>query len=606
FSERGDYENFHLRVEAIVTEPGVFGIYYRSGFRFVGDTAESRHPPGYVAGFPVDDPVRIQQFREFFKPNEWFTLEVVADGSHRIEKYNGKTILDVVDKEPAFRKGHIVLRQLNNDSATFFRKIEIEELPASPPAPAPVLPDPGTAANLREQVGKTLSFQLVGSADGPIWGTDVYTADSRLATAAVHAGVLKVGQRGVVRVTVLPGMDLYQGKERHGVISNSYGSYPVSIRIDGATDASDAPPFVVLARPGKLERSFASFDELIAASDENDHFALRGLPDDPANEQVKKLRKELMEEYRVHYPARAGRVAAMLLALLGEVSPSVDQLQGTWKAVGCEAGGEKFHGAKFLPSQMDVRVTFTGTCVRYQWKLPKNLAAYKDELKPEFDGEFSVNVKAEPKRIAMLVLGEAKNSMIGSYRLEGNRLTVHWLPNPKDLNYPTSFETKAGDAAVVLVFERVTPPQTRTWWQVNYAEYDGKQFPDDEIKEWRVVTGGANRDRYIHVGFPEAQAGTFKLDVTKPIRPGVFPVDYAVTDGPHRGKTILGIWEYYGETMRICTAAPGNRNRPTLFLTSQGSGGWILVMKQFPLGRTNPTQEFGPPPRIVNDPPSKE
>ena len=72
----------------------------------------------------------IQQLRELFKPNEWITLEVIAEGNHRIEKYNGKVILDVVDKEPRFRKGHFVLRQLNNDFATVFRKIEIKELPA--------------------------------------------------------------------------------------------------------------------------------------------------------------------------------------------------------------------------------------------------------------------------------------------------------------------------------------------------------------------------------------------------------------------------------------------------------------------------------------------
>ena len=52
-----------------------------------------------------------------------------------------------------------------------------------------------------------------------MWGTDVYTSDSTLATAAVHAGVLQPGQTGVVKVTILPGQAAYQGSTRNSVRS---------------------------------------------------------------------------------------------------------------------------------------------------------------------------------------------------------------------------------------------------------------------------------------------------------------------------------------------------------------------------------------------------
>ena len=65
-----------------------------------------------------------------------------------------------------------------------------------------VLPDPGTLLRRYEQVGKTFHFRVTGTNEGPVWGTDLYTADSHLATAAVHAGAL-APEEGVVRVSVV-------------------------------------------------------------------------------------------------------------------------------------------------------------------------------------------------------------------------------------------------------------------------------------------------------------------------------------------------------------------------------------------------------------------
>jgi LCCL domain-containing protein len=83
--------------------------------------------------------------------------------------------------------------------------------------------------------GRTLTFEMTGRADGVVWGTDVYTADSRLASAAVHAGVLRVGERAVVRVSLLDGADQYfEGTERHGVQSNDYPAFPLAFRVERA------------------------------------------------------------------------------------------------------------------------------------------------------------------------------------------------------------------------------------------------------------------------------------------------------------------------------------------------------------------------------------
>src|SRR4051794_39066853 len=77
--------------------------------------------------------------------------------------------------------------------------------------------DPGNLSGLKKNVGQSYYFDVRGSTTGSVWGTDVYTYDSNLATAAVHAGLLRDGQRGVVLVTVLKGEEKYQGTTRNGV-----------------------------------------------------------------------------------------------------------------------------------------------------------------------------------------------------------------------------------------------------------------------------------------------------------------------------------------------------------------------------------------------------
>jgi hypothetical protein len=103
------------------------------------------------------------------------------------------------------------------------------------PEPAPeavaILPDPGNLVTLQGQIGKTFAFTVTGAVNGSVWGTDIYTSDSTLAAAAVHAGVLQPGQTGVVRVTVIAPLPAFQGSARNGVTSMPYGPFPGAYRV---------------------------------------------------------------------------------------------------------------------------------------------------------------------------------------------------------------------------------------------------------------------------------------------------------------------------------------------------------------------------------------
>jgi hypothetical protein len=88
--------------------------------------------------------------------------------------------------------------------------------------------DWGTAVHLRGLNNQAFSFRITGMAEGSVWGSDIYTDDSVIARAAVHAGLVEVGQTAIVTIRILPGLESYPGTERNGVITSPWGEWPGS------------------------------------------------------------------------------------------------------------------------------------------------------------------------------------------------------------------------------------------------------------------------------------------------------------------------------------------------------------------------------------------
>jgi hypothetical protein len=80
------------------------------------------------------------------------------------------------------------------------------------------------------QFGKELVFNVTGPQPNGqgmgVWGTDVYTLDSNLGAAAVHAGLVHPGATGAVRVRVVASPPQYIGSLRNGISTAPYGNYP--------------------------------------------------------------------------------------------------------------------------------------------------------------------------------------------------------------------------------------------------------------------------------------------------------------------------------------------------------------------------------------------
>jgi hypothetical protein len=138
FSEGGNYANFHYRIVARISDKGNSGQYFRAKFG-----------PGYPKGYEAQinsthpDPQKTGSLWGFapvkemlVKPNEWFTQEVIAKGNHIIIKVNGKKVVDFVDKNNTYTKGHFAIQQHDKgknlpETRIEVKKIEVKELPKS-------------------------------------------------------------------------------------------------------------------------------------------------------------------------------------------------------------------------------------------------------------------------------------------------------------------------------------------------------------------------------------------------------------------------------------------------------------------------------------------
>ncbi len=90
--------------------------------------------------------------------------------------------------------------------------------------------DWGTAASsFKGGDGQTYKFQCPpGGTEYIIWGSDIYTLDSSICTAAVHAGLFTFASGGTVTIEYKPGRQIYGSTTRNGVKSHTFGEYPHS------------------------------------------------------------------------------------------------------------------------------------------------------------------------------------------------------------------------------------------------------------------------------------------------------------------------------------------------------------------------------------------
>jgi uncharacterized protein (TIGR03067 family) len=144
FSERGDYANFHLRMEAAVGKGSDANVCFRTAMASPTPPGAHRHPSGYAVDInegrdaytgpisflnPETKSWTTYGCTSVVKPDEWFTLEIFVEGNHLVTKVNGVTAVDFREPLDAFKKGHLALKIWHADTVVKLRKIEIKEMP---------------------------------------------------------------------------------------------------------------------------------------------------------------------------------------------------------------------------------------------------------------------------------------------------------------------------------------------------------------------------------------------------------------------------------------------------------------------------------------------
>lgn len=120
-----------------------------------------------------------------------------------------------------------------------------------------------SAVSLDGRSGERFTFDCppIDQVKTRIYGTDIYTADSPICQAAVHAGVLQQGRAGAVTIEIGRGAQEYRGSTQNGVTSASYGPYASSYTFVAAAPVRTA----VAALAGSQPSAAAPGDERLLA-----------------------------------------------------------------------------------------------------------------------------------------------------------------------------------------------------------------------------------------------------------------------------------------------------------------------------------------------------
>jgi serine/threonine protein kinase len=139
FSERGDFANFYLRIEARINAEGDSGVFFWTPFELNGGSDPTEWHEAQINNGgrgsqtgSLDGQGRICHVREApARPDEWFVLELLTIGNQVSSKVNGKPAAQIRYAEA--KKGHLALQVHGPTTRVQFRKIEIKELAAAAP-----------------------------------------------------------------------------------------------------------------------------------------------------------------------------------------------------------------------------------------------------------------------------------------------------------------------------------------------------------------------------------------------------------------------------------------------------------------------------------------
>ena len=264
----------------------------------------------------------------------------------------------------------------------------------------------------------------------------------------------------------------------------------------------------------------------------------------------------------------------------GKKHQDLDLLQGAWTVTALEVDGQSM-SADMLE---EARIVIQGA--RFT----------SNGMGAEYGGTVELDASAKPRRIDMKFDSgpEKGNTNRGIYELDGDtwKLCLNTLGGQR----PAKFGSAPGSGIAVETLTRgAAPAKTKARaskkaapagapsgapaagfegeWQMVSGVMDGNPMEQSTVQWVRRVTQG--NQTTVYAGPQVMMKFGFTTD------PAASPkaIDYVNTAGLNKGKTQYGIYEFEGDLLRVCMAAPGAA-RPTKFQSARGEGATLTEWKR--------------------------
>jgi uncharacterized protein (TIGR03067 family) len=111
-------------------------------------------------------------------------------------------------------------------------------------------------------------------------------------------------------------------------------------------------------------------------------------------------------------------------------------------------------------------------------------------------------------------------------------------------------------------------------WRVMEIVIDGSKLPEEDARKL-TVANGADGTWSLRSENDEMSKGTSTIDPTKKPK----TIDFTKTEGDGKGDQYIGIYEIGENTRRLCFV-PAEKERPTEFSSTSGSGRFLVVFER--------------------------
>ncbi|HEX3151517.1 MAG TPA: TIGR03067 domain-containing protein [Gemmataceae bacterium] len=126
--------------------------------------------------------------------------------------------------------------------------------------------------------------------------------------------------------------------------------------------------------------------------------------------------------------------------------------------------------------------------------------------------------------------------------------------------------------------EKVDPAKLDGAWTITAWEQGGATMPLERLSVARMTIKG---DQYNFELGAKKEEGALKLDAgTSPTS-----IDLTISSGTEKGERQLGICRVEGDSLTICLARPGMKDRPTEFTSTKANRQVLMTLQRTTKGK---------------------